>query len=61
MNQVVLPGMVNRGRGLIVNFSSGTALRPMFPIYGATKTFVDYFSQALDLEYADKGVTIQVQ
>ena len=61
MHQVVLPGMVKRKRGLIVNISSTTALKPMFPIYGGSKVFIDYFSQALSYEYEDKGITIQVE
>ena len=60
MHQIVLPGMVGRKRGLILNISSTTSLQPMFAIYGATKAFVNYFSEALSYEYERKGVTIQV-
>ena len=60
MTEIVLPGMVERGRGLIVNMSSSVAGRPMFTMYGAAKAFVDYFSQSLSYEYEDKGITIQV-
>ena len=60
MHEIVLPGMVKRKRGLILNISSTTALQPMFCVYGATKAFVDYFSEAVSYEYEDKGITIQV-
>ena len=60
MHEIVLPGMVKRKRGLIINVSSGTALKPMFPIYGASKAFVDHFSTALSYEYESAGVRIQV-
>ena len=60
MTEIVLPGMVERNRGLIVNVSSASAVRPMIPLYGATKSFVNYFTQALHQEYQHKGVTIQV-
>ena len=60
MTEIVLPGMVKRRRGLIINMSSSVAGRHMFTVYGATKAFADYFSQALSYEYEDKGVTVQV-
>ena len=60
MTHAILPGMVERARGLIINVSSTAAVRPMLSIYGSSKAFVDYFSQALHNEYEDKGITIQV-
>ena len=62
MTQIVLPGMVRRRRGLIVNVSSAIAKLPAATLasYGASKSFVDYFSTALSYEYEDKGITIQV-
>jgi len=63
MTQIVLPGMVQRKRGLIVNVSSGIAMLPAATLatYGASKAFADYFSKALSYEYEDKGITIQVK
>ena len=62
MTQVVLPGMVKRKRGLVLNLSSFAAVKPVknYAMYSATKTFVDYFAQALSYEYESKGITIQV-
>ncbi|CAK8690237.1 unnamed protein product [Clavelina lepadiformis] len=61
MTQIVLPGMVERKRGLIINVSSLAAVKPVkyISLYGATKAFVNHFSQALSYEYESKGITIQ--
>ena len=62
MIQIVLPGMANRKRGLIINMSSGVAKFPFpeFSLYGSTKSFVEYFSKTLSYEYKSKGITVQV-
>ena len=60
MTEIVLPGMVERRRGLVINVSSQIAIRPALSIYGSTKAFMDYFSQALSYEYENKGIVIQV-
>ena len=62
MTQIVLPGMVERKRGLILNLSAFTILQPIgkFAITNATKSFVDLFSRALSYEYESEGITIQV-
>ncbi|MCL4141473.1 UNVERIFIED_CONTAM: hypothetical protein GTU68_021140, partial [Idotea baltica] len=61
MTKLVLPDMVSRGKGAIVNIASiaGSAPIPMMGIYSASKVFVDYFSQALEWEYSGKGITVQ--
>uniref|UniRef100_A0A8C5PKT9 3-ketoacyl-CoA reductase n=1 Tax=Leptobrachium leishanense TaxID=445787 RepID=A0A8C5PKT9_9ANUR len=61
MIHVVLPDMVQRKRGAIINISSASSafLCPLFAIYGASKSFLDYLSQALHQEYASKGIFIQ--
>ncbi|XP_076800015.1 very-long-chain 3-oxoacyl-CoA reductase-like [Clavelina lepadiformis] len=61
MTQIVLPGMVERKRGLILNLSAFTILQPIgkFAITNATKSFVDLFSRALSYEYESEGITIQ--
>lgn len=61
MTRLVLPGMVERGTGLIINISSQVAIRPqpLLCLYSATKIFVTYFSQCLQAEYKSKGITVQ--
>ncbi|XP_069799700.1 very-long-chain 3-oxoacyl-CoA reductase-B-like isoform X1 [Dendropsophus ebraccatus] len=61
MTRIVLPTMIQRKKGLIINVSSeaGSHPFPMLTIYSATKVFVDYFSRALNIEYKSKGITIQ--
>ena len=56
----LLPGMVERGRGTVVNVASGAAFQPMphLAVYGATKAFVLSFSEALWAEVKSKGVRV---
>ncbi|XP_068614114.1 17-beta-hydroxysteroid dehydrogenase type 3-like [Brachionichthys hirsutus] len=62
MCKIILPGMKNRGKGAIVNISSGIASIPfpMYTLYAASKVFVERFSQSLQAEYKSKGIIIQV-
>jgi len=59
--KMVIGGMAERKRGAIVNISSvsGTAPMGMLAVYSASKSYVNYFSQALHQEYESKGVTVQ--
>ncbi|XP_006896815.1 PREDICTED: estradiol 17-beta-dehydrogenase 12 [Elephantulus edwardii] len=61
MTRLVLPGMVERSKGVIVNISSASGMYPvpLLTIYSATKTFVDFFSQCLHEEYRHKGIFVQ--
>uniref|UniRef100_A0A673MWI2 Hydroxysteroid (20-beta) dehydrogenase 2 n=1 Tax=Sinocyclocheilus rhinocerous TaxID=307959 RepID=A0A673MWI2_9TELE len=61
MSRLVLPGMLQRGKGLIINISSEAATppQPMLSVYSATKIFVTYFSRCLHAEYRSKGITVQ--
>ncbi|XP_074014306.1 inactive hydroxysteroid dehydrogenase-like protein 1 isoform X2 [Numenius arquata] len=61
MMHIVLPRMVEKKRGAIVNVSSASCCQPtpMLTIYGASKTYLDYFSRALHYEYASKGIFVQ--
>ncbi|WMS44772.1 SDR family oxidoreductase [Acuticoccus sp. MNP-M23] len=56
----VLPGMLARGRGGILNVASTAAFQPgpNASIYYASKAFVLSFSEALTEECAGKGVTV---
>jgi short-subunit dehydrogenase len=53
-----LPGMVARGRGGVLNISSGFGLSvmPMFAAYCATKHFVTGFTEGLCADLAGTGV-----
>lgn len=61
MCSLILPQMVERKRGLILNLSSTAALlpTPCMVVYAATKAFVHKFSQDLSMEYENKGIVIQ--
>ena len=61
MTYIVLPGMMERKRGVIINVSSLSAIMPtpFLTVYAASKAYVESFSRNLDLELKGKGVTIQ--
>ncbi len=62
LTHAVLPGLLARGAGAIVNMASVLAFHPWpeFSVYDASKAFVVSFSQALQGEVAGKGVLVQV-
>jgi short-subunit dehydrogenase len=59
--RAVLPGMIERNRGGIINVASLAALIPMpgDAIYSASKAFLITFSQALHEELRGTGVRVQ--
>lgn len=63
MTHVILPGMLERRRGAVINLSSGSALYtlPLLAEYSGAKSFVEKFSRALNAEYRNQGVTCQCQ
>eukprot|EP00540_Astrosyne_radiata_P020888 CAMPEP_0116844984 /NCGR_PEP_ID=MMETSP0418-20121206/13009_1 /TAXON_ID=1158023 /ORGANISM="Astrosyne radiata, Strain 13vi08-1A" /LENGTH=324 /DNA_ID=CAMNT_0004476033 /DNA_START=48 /DNA_END=1022 /DNA_ORIENTATION=- len=63
MTRMVLPGMLQRKRGAIINLSSGSAMYtlPLLGEYSAAKSYIEKFSRALNAEYRSKGVTCQCQ
>jgi len=60
LTRAVLPGMVARGRGGVLNVASTIAFQPApyQATYGAAKAFVLAFSQALWEETRHRGVTV---
>ncbi|CAH2012816.1 unnamed protein product [Acanthoscelides obtectus] len=61
MCKIVMPGMVERRKGVVVNISSTAAQipSPMLTVYAATKSYVVKFSEDLATEYARYGITVQ--
>lgn len=61
MTRMVLPGMVERKKGAILNISSASGMYPcpLLTVYSASKAFVDFFSRGLEAEYKSKGILIQ--
>lgn len=61
MTHIVLPRMVARNKGVILNVSSASALVPsgMLTTYSASKAFADHFSRCLAREYKDSEIIIQ--
>jgi short-subunit dehydrogenase len=59
LSWLLLPGMLERGRGHIVNIASVAGLIPGsagHTLYAASKAFLIKFSQSLALEYRGRGV-----
>jgi 17beta-estradiol 17-dehydrogenase / very-long-chain 3-oxoacyl-CoA reductase len=63
MTRMVLPGMLSRKKGSIVNVSSASAMYtlPLLAEYSGAKSFIERFSRAINAEYKAKGVTCQCQ
>lgn len=59
-SRAVLPGMIARRDGSIVNLSGGGAVspRPWFSAYGASKAAIVRFTETLAAEVADHGVQV---
>lgn len=60
LTSAALPGMVERGRGAVLNVSSLAALQPLpyAATYAATKAFVTSFSEAVHEELRGTGVSL---
>ena len=60
LTRLLLPGMLERRRGRILNLASTAAFQPgpLMAVYYATKAYVLSFSEALANETAGTGVTV---
>jgi len=61
MTLLLLPKMVEKRKGLILNVSSASAVlpTPLLSMYSSSKAFVEKFSRDLALETQHFGVTVQ--
>lgn len=61
MCSIVLPQMVQRKRGLIINIASLSAVVPAcnLTVYAASKAFANKFSEDLHAEYEKVGIIVQ--
>ncbi len=59
--RAALPGMIERGFGGVINVSSLASLIPAegSHTYGATKAYLNFFSESLGYELAGTGVRVQ--
>lgn len=60
MTKIFLSGMVERGYGRIMIVSSVAAFSPpssIQPLYGPIKTFMNRFSDSININYNHKGIT----
>jgi len=57
---LLVPGMIRRGGGAIVNVSSLASLLPIpdFAVYAASKAYVTSFSEALRIELKEHGIRV---
>jgi uncharacterized protein len=56
-----IPGMLQRGRGAIINVSSvaGFVIAPGSAVYCAAKAFLTNFTESLHLELSARGISVQ--
>lgn len=60
LTRLFLPEMISRGSGKILNVASTASFQPgpTMSVYFATKAYVLSFSEAIDNEVRDKGITV---
>jgi short-subunit dehydrogenase len=61
LTSAVVPGLIERGNGLIINIASIVALASevLNGTYSGSKAYVLTFTQSLQRELADKGIRVQ--
>jgi 17beta-estradiol 17-dehydrogenase / very-long-chain 3-oxoacyl-CoA reductase len=62
VTQLVLPGMIQRKKGLILTMGSvgGLLPTPLLATYSGSKAFLQQWSTALGAEVASKGITVEL-
>ncbi|RDX67505.1 Very-long-chain 3-oxoacyl-CoA reductase 1, partial [Mucuna pruriens] len=65
VTKAVLPSMINKKKGAIINIGSGSTLvlpsYPLVTLYAASKGYLAMFSKCISLEYKHQGIDIQCQ
>ncbi|XP_015176616.1 PREDICTED: very-long-chain 3-oxoacyl-CoA reductase-like [Polistes dominula] len=61
VTRVILPGMIKRKKGIVINISSllGEVISPYLTVYAASKAYVIKFSADLANELSSSGITVQ--
>lgn len=61
MTKLVVPSMISKSNGLILNVGSfaGLVPTPLLSVYSGSKSFVSTFSQALGCELKKHGIVVQ--
>uniref|UniRef100_A0A914YTP2 Uncharacterized protein n=1 Tax=Panagrolaimus superbus TaxID=310955 RepID=A0A914YTP2_9BILA len=61
LTSAILPQMVKRNSGIIVNISSGAShlTVPQLAVYSSSKVYINHFCNTLRNGYAKSGITIQ--
>lgn len=61
MTRIVLPGMVERKKGVLINIGSASSIipSPLLTVYAATKAYVEKFTEGIHMEYSKQGLIIQ--
>jgi short-subunit dehydrogenase len=62
LTRLYLPGMIERGHGGVINVGSTAGFQPVpyMATYGATKAFVQSFSEALWVENRERGNDVRI-
>lgn len=62
VTQLVVPGMIQRRRGLVLTMGSfgGLLPTPLLATYSGSKAFLQYWSTALGAELAPHGITVEL-
>lgn len=61
VTKAILPGMLKRRKGVLINISSMLAVipSPYMAIYGASKAYITKLSTDLAIEFSSSGITVQ--
>lgn len=63
MTRMVLPGMVEKKKGAVINIASAAGIinSPLLTQYGAAKSYIAMMTRALHAEYEGRGISFQCQ